>query len=73
MRNDFTSFISKSFQIWNQFFPLLFLKDSKNLRSLDIGSREMGAKNVSTGNNYFTRKQGQKQKLEFSFDFNRYG
>ena len=27
--NDFTPFISKNFQMWDHFFPLLFPKDSK--------------------------------------------
>ena len=34
---NFTPFMSKSFYIWDQFFSLLFLEDSKNLkRSLSI-------------------------------------
>ena len=36
--------MSKSFQIWDQFFPLLSPKDSENLKSLDIGLWEVGAK-----------------------------
>ena len=36
--------MSKSFQIWDHFFLLLFPKDSKNLKSLDIGRREVQAK-----------------------------
>ena len=46
LRGDFTPFISKSFQIWDRFFPLLFPKDSENLKSLDIGLWEMGEKDV---------------------------
>ena len=42
-RVNFTPFMSKSFQIWDQFFPLLFPKDSKNLKSLNIVLREVGA------------------------------
>ena len=42
MRGDFSPFIS--FQIRDQFFQLLFSKDSENLRSLDIGLREVRAK-----------------------------
>ena len=38
--------MSKSFQIWNYFFPLLFSKDSKNLKSLDIGFWEVGEKRL---------------------------
>ena len=44
MRGDFTPFMSKSFQIWDHFFPLLFPEDSENLKSLGIGLREVGAK-----------------------------
>ena len=44
LRSNFTVFISKSFQIRDHFFPLLFPKDSENLKSLDIGLQEMGAK-----------------------------
>ena len=36
-RGNFTPFMSKSFKIWDHFFPLLLPKDSKNLKSLDIG------------------------------------
>ena len=46
MHSDFTPFMSKSFQIWDYFFPLLFPKDSKNLKSLDIGFGKVGAKNL---------------------------
>ena len=38
-------------QCKNFFFPLLFPKDSKNLRSLDIGLREMVAKRHLNGMN----------------------
>ena len=34
----------KVFLIWDHFFPLLFPKDSKNLKILDIGLREVGTK-----------------------------
>ena len=45
---NFTPCVSKSFQIWDPFFPLLFPKDSKNTKkSWDIGHREMGAKRRS--------------------------
>ena len=43
-RSNFSPFMSKSFQLWDPFFPLLFLKDSENLKSLDIGLWEVGAK-----------------------------
>ena len=36
-RGDFTPFMSKSFQLWDRLFPLLFPKDSENLNSLHIG------------------------------------
>ena len=49
MRGNFTPFISKSFKIWDHFFPLLFQKDSKNLKSLYIGLREVGAKRRLNG------------------------
>ena len=35
--------MSKSIQIWDHFFSLVFPKDSENLKSLDIGLREVGA------------------------------
>ena len=41
---QFTPFISKSIQIWDPFFSLVFPKDMENLKSLDIGLREVGAK-----------------------------
>ena len=34
--------MSKSFQVWDHFFPLLFPKDSLNLKCLDIELREGG-------------------------------
>ena len=34
----------KSFQIWDHFFPLLFSKNSENLKSFDIGLWEEDAK-----------------------------
>ena len=39
--SDFTPFMSKSFQIWNHFLPILLLKDSEYLGSLDIGLWEV--------------------------------
>ena len=41
---NFTPFMRKIFQIRDHFFPLLFSKDSKNQKSLDIGLWEVGAK-----------------------------
>ena len=43
-RGDFRPFLSKTVQIWDPFFPLLFPKDSKSLKLLDIQLREKGAK-----------------------------
>ena len=48
-RGDFTSFMSKSYQIWDPSFLLLFPKDSENLKSLDIGLRKVGAKRPLNG------------------------
>ena len=36
LRNNLTPFKSKSFQIWDHFFPLFSPKDSKSLNVLDI-------------------------------------
>ena len=41
--------MSKSFTIWNKFFPLLFPKDSEYLKSLDIVLWEVGAKRPLNG------------------------
>ena len=46
MCGDFTPFMSKSFQIWDPFYPLLFPKDSKDLIILDIGLWEVGGKKM---------------------------
>ena len=46
---NFSPFMSKSFQIWDHFFPLLFPKDFKNLKSLDIGLWEVGVKRPLNG------------------------
>ena len=43
--------MTKSFQIWGHFFPLLFPKDSKNPKSLDIGLWEVGKKKRLNGVN----------------------
>ena len=48
-RGYFTPFTRKSFQIGDHFFSLLFPKDSKNLKSLDIGLWEVGAKRLLNG------------------------
>ena len=43
-RSDFTLFMSKSFQIRDNFFTLLFPKDSKNLESLEFDFGRWGKK-----------------------------
>ena len=50
-RSDFTPFMGKSFQVWDHFYALLFPKDSENLKSLDIGLYELGAKRRLNGVN----------------------
>ena len=70
-QGDFTPFMSKSLQIWDHFFPLLFSMDSENLKHLDIGLQEVGAKrplNVVRNNNIKTillSKANFSQKLTF--------
>ena len=49
MARQFYTFLSKSFQIRDHFFPLLFPRDSENLKTLDIGLREVGAKRPVNG------------------------
>ena len=44
LHGNFTLFMSKSFQIWDQFFPLLFPKDSKKKFTLEFG--KWGKKDV---------------------------
>ena len=44
LRDDFRQLPNKNFQMLDPFFPLLFLKDSKSLKILDIRLREVGAK-----------------------------
>ena len=39
------------FQIWDHFLPLVFPKDSENLKSLDIGLQEVEAKRRINGMN----------------------
>ena len=43
-RGDFRQFSHKNVHIWDHVFPLLFPKDSKSLKILDIRLREVGAK-----------------------------
>ena len=46
---NFTPFMSNSFQIGDHFFSLLFPKYSEDLKSLDIGLLEVGAKRRLNG------------------------
>ena len=55
-RNDFTPFISKSFQTSDHFFPLRFPKDSENLKKFDIGLWEVGAKRRLSGTSKVNRQ-----------------
>ena len=48
-RGDFTPLMSKCFHIWDHFFALLFPKDSKYLKSLEIELREVGKKRPLNG------------------------
>ena len=48
---DFTSFLSKTVQIWDKFSPWLFPKDSKYVKSLDIGLWQVVAKRPLNGVN----------------------
>ena len=48
-RGNFIPFLRKRFKIWDHFFPLLFLKDSENQKSLDNGLWEVGAKRPLNG------------------------
>ena len=56
LRLFYTLLWSKSLEIWDHFFPLLFPKDSENLKSLDIGLWEVGAKRRLNKVNKWRRK-----------------
>ena len=49
MRGDFRQLSKKNVQIRDHFFTLLFPKDSKSLKILDIQLREVGAKRRLNG------------------------
>ena len=49
LRGNFRQFSNKNVHIWDHFFPLLFPKDSKSLKILDIRLREVGAKRPLNG------------------------
>ena len=56
LRGDLTPFISKSFQIWDHFFPLPFPKESESLKMLDIQLQEVGAKTHLNGTSKVNRR-----------------
>ena len=45
-RSDFRTFLNQNDQIWDNFFSLLFPKDSESLKILDIQLREGGGKKM---------------------------
>ena len=49
LRVDFRPLANKNVQMWDNFFPLLFPKDSESLKILDIRLREVGAKRPLNG------------------------
>ena len=63
---NFTPFMSNSFQIGDHFFSLLFPKDSENLKSLDIGLLEVGAKRRLNGVRNINTKKILLSKAKFS-------
>ena len=60
--SDFTPLLSKKFKSETNFFPLLFPKDSKSLKSFDIGLREVGANKLLNGLNKVLNIQNQSKK-----------
>ena len=46
LHGNFTPFMSKSCKIWDHFLPLLFPKDSEDLKSLENGLWEVGEKRL---------------------------
>jgi hypothetical protein len=54
---DLRPFLSKNVQIWDHFFALLFPKDSKSLKTLDIRLWEVEArKSVAPSSGDFRRR-----------------
>ena len=47
--SDFTPFMSKSFQIWDPFFILLFSKDSENQKKFGHQTSKSGGKKRLNG------------------------
>ena len=56
LHDNFRQFSNKDFQIWDHFFPLLFLKDSESLKILDIQLREVGEKICLNGTSKVNRQ-----------------
>ena len=61
MRGDFKPFMRKKNYIWNHFFPLVFPRDLGNLKSFDIGLREVGAKGRLNRVNKWRKKSVKKE------------
>ena len=55
-RGDFTPFIRTSFHIWDHFFPLLFPKNSKSLKKINIRLQEVWAKRRLNGTSKVNRR-----------------
>jgi hypothetical protein len=67
MRGDFRPLPNKNVQMLDHFFPLLFHKDSKSLKILDIRLWEVGAKRPLKGTSKV--KNERKKKLFFALRF----
>ena len=65
MHGNFTPFMSKSFQIWDHLFHLIFPNNSENLKSLDIGRQAVGAKRRLNKVNKWRRRKKRKKKNFF--------
>ena len=61
VRGNFTPFISKKIQMWDNFFPLLFFMDSEALKIVDIQLREVGAKRRLSGTSQVNGQTTDKQ------------
>ena len=58
--------MSKSFKIWDYFILLLFPKDSKNLKKIDIALWKVGAKRLLIGVRNTNTKKNQLIKARFA-------
>ena len=56
MRDDFRPLPNKNVQMLDNFFPLLFPKDSESLKILDIRLRKVGAKRRLNGTSKVNRQ-----------------